>query len=150
MRSEVYRQSTAGRTNVGGIGLEWLVPIIAIFAPTVIVMQFLSVSWFYQLLFYVVGIGWGILGFNYMHDAMHISNFWMLSVPVLGTWLKKVRRLHDIHHNLLDDNGKMEKNFGIVFFFLDKLFGTYAIKTGEFNEKGLERAKETYAYIYET
>lgn len=149
MRSDEYLRSTEGRSNVGGIGFEWLAPIAMIFLPTVALMMVFGVGWIHQLLFYVFGIGWGILGFNYMHDALHIKNFWMLKIPMLSRWFKNIRRLHDIHHVKLTDEGKMNHNFGIMFFFLDRMFGTFARKAGKFNEKGLEKTKSTYAYIYE-
>lgn len=148
MRADKYKRSTEGRMNVAGIGLEWIGPIAAIFFPTVILMMFFQIHWPYQLLFYVTGIAWGIFGFNYMHDGMHLKNFWMLRVPFLSRWFKNIRRLHDVHHTRLNNDGKMNTNFGIVFFFLDKIFGTFARKTGRFNEKGLEKTKTTYAYIY--
>lgn len=150
MRSDEYKRSTSNRTSVGGIGLEWLIPIATIFLPTITLMVLFEISWAYQILFYSIGIGWGIFGFNYMHDAMHLRKFWMLRIPFLSRWFKNIRRLHDVHHTKLNDAGKMNTNFGIVFFFLDRVFNTFANKTGRFNEKGLEQAKSTYAYIYES
>jgi sterol desaturase/sphingolipid hydroxylase (fatty acid hydroxylase superfamily) len=57
---------------------------------------------------------------------MHLEKFWMARVPLLKIWFRKARRLHDIHHPSLNDKGRMNRNYGVGFFFFDRLFGTIA------------------------
>jgi len=146
MRTSAYQ--VAQTTSVGNIGLEWLGPIALILAFTFGLAFVLGINMWYTLLFSCAAIGWGITTFNYMHDRLHLEGYWMLNTW-LGRWFKKIRRLHDIHHIKLTDDGRMDCNFGICFFWLDKLFGTYRKKGSSFNEKGMMAAKERYAFIYD-
>jgi sterol desaturase/sphingolipid hydroxylase (fatty acid hydroxylase superfamily) len=52
---------------------------------------------------------------NYFHDAFHIRNHWINNFSMFRSW----NTLHYEHH--IDQN----KNFGIVFFGWDRLFGVY-------------------------
>jgi len=74
--------------------------------------------------------------FSYLHDRMHIAGFWMERNVWLREWFLAARRLHDIHHRALNDEGLMDKNFGIAFFFYDRLFGTLTRDPRPFNERG--------------
>ena len=49
-----------------------------------------------------------------MHSAFHIKGHWLWRYK----WFRKLVTLHDIHHF---DNA----NYGICFFMMDKIFGTY-------------------------
>jgi sterol desaturase/sphingolipid hydroxylase (fatty acid hydroxylase superfamily) len=62
--------------------------------------------------------------FSYLHDRVHLRNFWMTRVPLLKAWFVQARRLHDIHHRSLNDHGRMDRNFGIGLFLFDRLFRT--------------------------
>ena len=123
MRGSEYYQSQRRPTALG-IGMEWIVPIGILLFLAICVMAIFSVAWWNVMLFSAAGIGWGILMFNYMHDALHLENTPVLKSRVAG-WFKGVRRLHDVHHTKLDAHGRMDVNFGICFFGMDKLFGTY-------------------------
>src|SRR6267378_636566 len=90
------------------------------------VMALLHVPYAYEVLALCTLLGWPILMFSYLHDRMHVEDFWMTRVPCLRTWFLKARRLHDIHHKSLDSKGFMDTNFGIGFFFFDRFFGTIA------------------------
>ena len=149
MRSNGYKKSTEDRLSLGSIGMEWIIPIGIALSSTVGLLTLLGVSGWAQLVFLGAGIVWGVIGFSYMHDVLHLKENWLLRNKYLSRWFKEVRRLHDIHHTKLDDDGKMNVNFGITFFGIDRLLGTFAKKTGRFNEKGFDRSKEVYAYIYE-
>ena len=46
------------------------------------------------------------------------------------------------------DEGRMNKNFGISFFFVDKIVGTKLKKIDGFNEKGYKAALERYNYLF--
>ena len=85
--------------------------------------------------------------FSYLHDRMHIKNFWMERNPMLKGWFQRSRRLHDIHHRMLNDGGLMNKNFGIGFFLFDRLFGTLSPQQGSFNQHGYAAARDRFRYL---
>lgn len=118
LRSEKYVSGARNRFNFFGIGMEWFIPgtLLVIFLITI--MTLLGIKVLTQIIFIGSILFWVFLMFNYMHDAMHLKKFWMGNLK----WFKKVRRLHDIHHL------NMQTNYGICFFFLDKLFGTFRNK----------------------
>ena len=86
--------------------------------------------------------------FSYLHDRMHVKNFWMERAPLVRRWFLRARRLHDIHHHALNDNGLMDRNFGIGFFVFDKLFGTLAFASFGFNQRGYAAARERFRSVY--
>lgn len=51
---------------------------------------------------------------------------------------------HDIHHWTLNDEGFMDKNFGIAFYFFDRVFGTLADDWPVFNRRGYDRALQRF------
>lgn len=51
---------------------------------------------------------------SYFHKAFHLPHHWLHKYA----WFRKLTELHDIHHYSV-------ANYGIVFFFMDRLFGTY-------------------------
>lgn len=59
------------------------------------------------------------LAHNYLHNAFHIKNHWMhrffLTKHIFNIWTN----LHYFHHK------EMDTNFGIFFFWWDKLFKTF-------------------------
>lgn len=148
-RADGYKKSTEGRVSLGSIGMEWIIPIAIVLFPTAILLTLVGVSFGHQFVFWGTAIGWAVIGFSYMHDILHVKDNWLLKNRFLKKWFKKVRRLHDIHHSKFNDEGKMDSNFGITFFGIDRLLGTFARKTGRFNESGYNRSKDVYAYIYD-
>jgi sterol desaturase/sphingolipid hydroxylase (fatty acid hydroxylase superfamily) len=82
--------------------------------------------------------------FSYLHDRMHIENFWMTRVPLLKSWFLRARRLHDIHHRSMDSVGFMDTNFGIGFYFFDRFFQTMAKRHRPFNWQGYRAAIGRY------
>jgi sterol desaturase/sphingolipid hydroxylase (fatty acid hydroxylase superfamily) len=147
-QSQGYLGSTYARASVLGIGMEWLVPAAILLSATLLAFRLLGLAALYQTVFVATSLAWGYLMFGYMHDGMHIQGFWMEESDWLGRWFLKARRLHDIHHMELEDDGREAKNFGICFFFFDRLFGSLSTEHKRFNHKGLEAAKKRYAYIY--
>jgi sterol desaturase/sphingolipid hydroxylase (fatty acid hydroxylase superfamily) len=145
--SPEYLDATAGRVSLGNIGLEWLAPAGLILGTFLLTFQLLSVPWLYQAVFVGVTLAWSFVMFSYLHDRMHQKGFWMERNPALRRWFLAARKLHDIHHRSLNDDGKMDKNFGIGFFLFDRLFGTSAWKQGPFNRGGYEAAKRRNGLI---
>jgi sterol desaturase/sphingolipid hydroxylase (fatty acid hydroxylase superfamily) len=50
---------------------------------------------------------------SYLHDSFHVQGHWLERFA----WFRRIRRLHDIHH-------WQPCNYGILFFWMDRLFGT--------------------------
>jgi len=122
--SKEYLDATTGSVALGNIGLEWIVPSSMILTTVVVVLRLLRVSLFDQTVSIGTTLAWTFLIFSYLHDQMHVKNFWMEQNSVLKAWFRGARKRHDIHHRELNDRGLMDKNFGIGFFLFDRLFGT--------------------------
>ena len=146
-RTVEYNYSAAGRFSLFNVGMEWIIPLGAVYGSFGTAFYLLSVSYLYQGVFLVTTLTWAYLMFSYMHDAQHLKNFWMLRAPVLSTWFKHIRRLHDVHHLEIGDDGRMTSNFGICFFGMDRLLGSFKNKIERYNEKGFEAADKLYSYI---
>ena len=52
-----------------------------------------------------------------------------------------------IHHEVINDQGLMDKNFGIGFFICDRLFGTLCSVEPAFNYVGYKVARERFRSI---
>lgn len=148
-RANEYLQSTFGRANVLGIGLEWLAPAAVVIPALLLAFKALGLGPALQATFIAVSLAWGFFMFGYMHDTMHVKGFWMERSPLLGRWFLRARKRHDIHHMDLDDFGRMHVNYGICFFAFDALFGTLQREHVRFNQPGFEAAKRRYAFIWE-
>jgi sterol desaturase/sphingolipid hydroxylase (fatty acid hydroxylase superfamily) len=95
-------------------------------------------------------LSWSFIMFSYLHDRMHIDGFWMERHPWLKRWFLAAREAHDIHHWALNDRGFMDKNFGIAFFFFDRVFGTWTAQWPSFNRRGYKKALHRFADVLET
>jgi sterol desaturase/sphingolipid hydroxylase (fatty acid hydroxylase superfamily) len=146
--SEKYLDATTGQIAIGNIGLEWIVPSGVILAISVAVLRLLRVSFTDQALSIATILVWSSLMFSYLHDRMHIKDFWMGRAPLLSPWFLRARRLHDIHHHVLNSEGIMDKNFGIGFFVFDRLFGTLAYEGSAFNRPGHAVAQRKFRVLY--
>ena len=146
-RSESYLDANTGRLSVGNIGIEWFVPSTLLLAGLEGLFWTLHVRVVYQGLFFATVLAWSFVMFSYLHDRMHIQNFWMERNPFLCRWFRRARQLHDIHHRVLNDVGLMDKNFGIAFFWFNRLFGTLCPKQTPFNRAGLEQAKKRFSNL---
>lgn len=144
MRHDEYHDATDCRFSVGNVGLEWLAPSSIILAALWALMKLARVPALYQSIVLVTLVVWPLFMFSYLHDRMHVSDFWMERVPLLRRWFRAARRLHDIHHHALDDRGRMDANFGIGFFLFDRLFQTRALRHRVFNRAGFEAARLRY------
>ena len=141
-----YRDATSGQLALGNIGLEWLIPSGILLALFVAFFCAIRVPYLYQSIFVATVLIWSFLMFSYLHDRMHIHNFWMSRHPLFKNWFLWARRLHDIHHRALNNEGLMDRNFGIGFAFYDWVFGTLAATSRPFNRQGYEVAKKRFAF----
>ena len=144
MRAAEYHDGTDNRFSVGNVGIEWVVPSALILLFCWGAMVQLGVPHAYQALALCTLLGWPLLMFSYLHDRMHLENFWMTRFPLLKTWFLRARRLHDIHHHSVNHEGFMDTNFGIGFYFFDRFFRTIARHHRPFNWKGYQTAIERY------
>ncbi len=135
-----YRDATVDSVSIGNVGLEWLIPGAILLAASIALLSYLQVTIFHQLVFVGGSLGWSCLMFSYLHDRMHIAGFWMGQNRCLKRWFVAARDAHDIHHWALNDEGFMDKNFGIGFFLFDRLFGTLSNDRPVFNQYGYAKA----------
>jgi sterol desaturase/sphingolipid hydroxylase (fatty acid hydroxylase superfamily) len=140
MRASEYKVATAGRFSLGNIGLEWLLPVSVVLMACWGALRVLGVPRTYELLAMSTLLGWPMFMFSYLHDRMHLQGFWMERAPLVKIWFLKARRLHDIHHRSLNDHGRMDRNFGIGFFFFDRIFRTIGKRHCPFNWLGYRAA----------
>jgi hypothetical protein len=144
LRAEKYKDATDDRISLGNIGLEWLAPSALILAFSWGVLLWFHVSRVYRITAISTLALWPIFMFSYLHDRMHLRDFWMTETPLLKTWFVTARRLHDIHHRSLNDQGRLDRNFGIGFFFFDRLFRTISKRHHPFNCTGYRIARLRY------
>lgn len=140
MRTVEYRNATVGRVAIGNVGMEWLIPSALILGFCWCTMWILGVAIPYRRLAMLTLVAWPTFMFSYLHDRMHIQGFWMERAPLLGWWFRNARRLHDIHHHSIDESGRMDKNYGIGFYFFDRFFRTYTKRHCPFNWRGYRAA----------
>jgi sterol desaturase/sphingolipid hydroxylase (fatty acid hydroxylase superfamily) len=144
-----YHDATTDSISLGNIGLEWLMPGALLLALSVTLLHFLRVSVTYQSIFVAGSLAWSFLMFSYLHDRMHIADFWMERNPWLNRWFVSAREAHDIHHWALNDQGLMDKNFGIALFFFDRVFGTWTPQWPSFNRRGYTQALRRFSDVLE-
>jgi sterol desaturase/sphingolipid hydroxylase (fatty acid hydroxylase superfamily) len=144
MRSPVYKNATDDRPSLGNIGMEWIGPIAVVLALTWGTLTRIGVALPYRVVSLVTMVFWPLFMFSYLHDRMHLQNFWMERAPLLKCWFLRARRLHDIHHHSLNDGGRMDHNFGIGFFLFDRIFGTLAKRHCPLNRHGYRAALRRY------
>lgn len=148
--SDKYKTSLIdNRPGIAGVGLEWIIPVILIVSGMTLILWALNIPLHLAVIFVMATGIWELIMFNYMHDALHLRHFWMINNKLLSKWFLQTRQKHLIHHLEIDNTGRMNTNYGICFFFFDKLFRTFEGKLNKFNEFGYEKAKTRYSYIYE-
>ena len=144
-RSATYHDATEVESiALGNIGVEWLGPAALLVVAVLGTFWLFHVRWFYQLIYFSTTLGWSFLMFSWLHDVMHVEGFWLERNRLLRRWFVSARKKHDIHHYVLNDGGLMDKNFGIGFFFFDRLFGTFATAYAPFNRQAYETAQTRF------
>ena len=145
--SEHYMDATTDRFSIGNIGVEWLAPTAVLLVLAETIFWAFRVRLVHQAVFFATVLAWSFVMFSYLHDRMHVKNFWMERNPILKGWFRRGRQLHDIHHRMLNDGGLMDKNFGIGFFLFDRLFDTLSPEQSSFNHHGYAAARERFRYL---
>jgi sterol desaturase/sphingolipid hydroxylase (fatty acid hydroxylase superfamily) len=146
-RSKEYRDATLHSFSLGNIGMEWLAPAGSLIVLAVITFYWIGVPVRYQCVYLMTTIVWSFLMFSSLHDWMHIEGFWLERNHFFSRWFLSARRRHDAHHQMINDRGLMDKNFGIGFFLFDRLFGTLSDAKVEFNQDGYLVAKKRFKSV---
>jgi hypothetical protein len=134
---------------LGNIGVEWLAPTALVIASALALFQILHVRWFYQLIYLATTLGWSFLMFSWLHDVMHVEGFWLERNRIFKHWFASARKRHDIHHHVLNNDGRMDRNFGIGLFLFDFVFGTLANEEPIFNHVGYRAALERFKPMFQ-
>jgi len=142
-----YLDATGDRPALGNVGLEWLIPGAVLLLTCVLVLNLLHVQVFFQITFVVFALAWSFVTFSYVHDGMHIRAFWMGRIPIIQAWFLKARLRHDIHHQQINDEGLMDKNFGIGLSIFDRILGTHLTDAKPFNRPGYTAATRRYSFL---
>jgi len=142
-----YISATHDRPSLGSVGLEWIVPSGILLFICVLVLNLLHVRIAFQLTFVFFAVAWSFVTFSHVHDGMHIQGFWMARNPILRGWFLKARRRHDLHHQVINDEGLMDKNFGIGLSLFDRVFGTHLFEERPFNAVGFRAAFHRYSFL---
>ena len=143
-RSKQYRDATDDSISLGNIGIEWLIPAAVLIVCVLGLFHLFHVRLLYRLIYFATTLGWSFLMFSYLHDAQHIEGYWMERSRFLKGWFVSARNLHEIHHQVINDEGLMDRNFGIAFFFFDRLFGTLSAGEPRFNYDGYLVAQKRF------
>jgi sterol desaturase/sphingolipid hydroxylase (fatty acid hydroxylase superfamily) len=146
-RSKEYLDSTDGEVSLGNIGAEWLLPVGLMIALACGAFRLLHIPALYQLTYFVTTLAWSFLMFSWLHDVMHVEGFWLEKNLVLKRWFLGARQRHDIHHRAIDNRGLMHKNFGIGFFWFDRLFGTFSPCASRLNHGGYRAARQRFKSV---
>lgn len=149
-RSTRYQDATTGSVALGNIGTEWLIPAAALTAFVAAVLHFFRVQPLYQCIYFGTMWLWSFLMFSTLHDLMHVKGIWLERNPFLRRWFRNARTRHDVHHCSLNDEGLMDRNFGIGFFLFDRLFGTFSKTATAFNHNGYRAARERFRSLLDS
>jgi sterol desaturase/sphingolipid hydroxylase (fatty acid hydroxylase superfamily) len=143
-RSTEYQDATTGSVSLGNIGTEWLVPAAILTAIVAAIFHSFRVRSLYQCIYFGTTWSWSFLMFSTLHDLMHIKGIWLERNRLLRRWFRNARMRHDVHHCSLNDDGLMDRNFGIGFFLFDRLFGTFSKTVAPFNHDGYRVARKRF------
>lgn len=146
-RSSEYRDATDERAALGNIGAEWLLPAVLLITIATATFHLLRVPVLFQSIYFATTLLWSFLMFSYLHDRMHVEGFWLEKNKLLKRWFISARRRHDTHHYLVNDQGLMDKNFGIGLFFFDRMFGTLSEGGTAFNHNGYRAAQQRFKSV---
>lgn len=139
-----YRFSVAGRLNVLGIGLEWLIPIGITIGAIYGGFAAAGVPIVYATAFVGGALAYSYFLFWHLHNAMHQRETWLSRSRWLSPWFLRARRRHDIHHVRLDGEGYLYSNFGIGFAWMDHVFGTAYAQAAPVTNDALRQAHTRY------
>lgn len=132
-----------------GVGLEFVIPSLFLLIFTVVIEYYIfSLSMISIFISSGIMVLYALFMFGYLHDSMHIKKHKLYRVPLLGKYLRHIRKLHDIHHHAIQESGLLRYNMGITSHIFDKVFRTYMPNMKSIPRKdiisGHEKAKIRY------
>jgi sterol desaturase/sphingolipid hydroxylase (fatty acid hydroxylase superfamily) len=68
----------------------------------------------YNFVMVLTGLVYAKFVINYMHTRFHVRQHWLARTR----YFQHIQKLHDIHHF-------GPYNYGVLFYFMDRIFGTY-------------------------
>lgn len=68
----------------------------------------------YNFVMILSGLVYARFVISYMHTRFHVRQHWLTRT----SFFQRIQKLHDIHHY-------GPYNYGILFYFMDRIFGTY-------------------------
>lgn len=89
-------------------------PLVIILGAVGGLMIWFGVPLWALVVFGTTLVGYGLFN-DWIHDSFHIDFHWLSGLQ----WYDRLRALHFVHHH------NMRKNYGIVSFVWDKIFGTF-------------------------
>jgi len=118
------------RASLFGIGTEWLIPALLLIGFTVTIEYYvIGLTGLQTTISVSMMVLYSYFMFGWLHDTMHIKDHWLAKSRFTKRYFMYVRRLHDIHHhNIIDEgpnSGLLPYNLGISTPMFDKVFGTY-------------------------
>jgi Fatty acid hydroxylase superfamily len=144
-----YLDATDDRVSLGNIGLEWIVPSALLLAAVWAALSAVGVPIAYRAVSLCTMLLWAFFSFDYLHDRMHVEDFWLARIRFTKRWFLASRGLHDIHHRTLDASGRMDRNFGIGFSSFDRMFRTLAEEQRPLNRAAYSAAMHRYRELIE-
>lgn len=138
LRTPVYRDREL-HDGIAGVGWEWIVPSVVLFVVELLTLVTLGVAPSLLVTFFGVGLVWSVVMFHAAHEAMHVTR---PTLFLAGPWRDRflvARRMHDIHHVAIDEQGRFIGNFGMLCFGFDRVFGTYLRKVPVTGKRSAKR-----------
>jgi hypothetical protein len=68
-----YHNASADAIALDNVGLEWLTPGALLLAASILLPNWLHLTFFHQALFVGGTLAWSFLMFSYLHDRMHMA-----------------------------------------------------------------------------
>jgi len=144
-RSVAYIQEVEeGTTLIAGLGLEWLIPALFLLGFTVGLEWLLGLPWAYIAVSITTILAYTAFLFWWLHDRMHVKGTWLTKNRLVRRSFMRARKLHDIHHHHVTDDGLMNVNYGIATPLFDHVFGSYLGKLKGLNRAGIYAALVRY------
>jgi sterol desaturase/sphingolipid hydroxylase (fatty acid hydroxylase superfamily) len=143
---EGYLGATGDRPAIGNVGLEWMILGALLLLYCALVLNVFHIRFIFQITFVALVLAWSFVIFSYVHDGMHIKNFWTGNTPLLRSCFLKAHLRHDVHQQL-NEAALMDKNFGIGLSIFDHIFRTHQPSAKPFNHRAHRAALHRYSFL---
>lgn len=114
---------------------------------TIMLATYFGLPKFPVFVFILTTIAWLYAVFVLLHEALHDQRSWITDTKWFPVWFEQLRFMHIRHHKQISEDGHMNRNYGICFFWFDRIFGTYCPPWEPLDKSGYQSAFERYSYI---